>query len=72
MVTTAEVSSVPCGAIFVHDTMESAIEFDELRRVLGEWAGALGLGDDQRPPDGRSPTWLYRQDRWKPESAKSR
>ena len=54
------------------DTMESAIEFDELRRVLGEWAGALGLGDDQRPPDGRSPTWLYRQDRWKPESAKSR
>ena len=54
------------------DTMESAIEFDELRRVLGEWADALGLGDGMRPPDGRSPTWLYRRDRWKPDSARSR
>ncbi len=54
------------------DTMESAIEFDELRRVLGEWAEALALNDDLRPPDGRSPTWLYRKDRWKPDSARSR
>lgn len=53
------------------DTMESAIEFDELRRVLGaEWTDALSLGDDARPPDGRSPTWLYRRDAWKPESAR--
>ncbi len=54
------------------DTMESAIEFDDLRRVLGEWADALGLNDELRPPDGRSPTWLYRKDRWKPDSARSR
>ncbi len=54
------------------DTMESAIEFDDLRRVLGEWADALGLSVETRPPDGRSPTWLYRKDRWKPESARSR
>lgn len=54
------------------DTMESAIEFDDLRRLLGEWADALGLSDELRPPDGRSPTWLYRRDRWKPDSAKSR
>ncbi len=53
------------------DTMESAIEFDELRRVMGEWADALGVGDHLRPPDGRSPTWLYRKDRWKPDSARS-
>ena len=54
------------------DTMESAIEYDDLRRVLGEWADALGLNDQMRPPDGRSPTWLYRKDRWKPDSARSR
>ena len=54
------------------DTMESAVEFDEVRRVMGEWADALGLGDDLRPPDGRSPTWLYRRDHWKPDSARSR
>jgi hypothetical protein len=54
------------------DTMESSIEYDELRRVLGEWADALGLTDELRPPDGRSPTWLYRRSHWKPESARSR
>lgn len=54
------------------DTMESAVEFDELCRVLGEWADALGLRETMRPPDGRSPTWLYRKDRWKPESARTR
>ncbi len=54
------------------DTMESAQEFDEVCRVMGEWADVLGLRDDMRPPDGRSPTWLYRKDRWKPESARSR
>ena len=51
------------------DTMESAQEFDDLRRTLGtEWAEAIGLIDELRPPEGRSPTWLYRRDRWKPES----
>lgn len=54
------------------DTMESAIEFDDIRRLLGEWADALALNDELRPPDGRSPTWLYRRDRWKPDSARSR
>jgi hypothetical protein len=54
------------------DTMESAVEFDDLRRVMGEWADALGLSGGMRPPDGRSPTWLYRKDHWKPESARSR
>lgn len=54
------------------DIMESAIEFDDLRRVLGERAEVLGLGDDMRPPEGRSPTWLYRKERWKPDSARSR
>lgn len=52
------------------DTMESAVEFDDLRRLLGERGVGLGLTDDLRPPDGRSPTWMYRSDRWKPESAK--
>jgi hypothetical protein len=54
------------------DTMESAVEFDDLRRLLGEWAEALSLTDDLRPPDGRSPTWLYRRNHWKPESARTR
>ncbi len=54
------------------DTMESAVEFDDLQRVMGEWADALGLKGEMRPPDGRSPTWLYRKDRWKPESARTR
>lgn len=54
------------------DTMESAIEFDDLRRLLGEQADALGLGVQARPPDGRSPTWLYRSSKWKPESARGR
>ena len=54
------------------DTMESALEFDELERLLGEQGDALGLNDAIRPPDGRSPTWLYHKDRWKPESARSR
>ncbi|NNE10693.1 MAG: hypothetical protein HKN41_00430 [Ilumatobacter sp.] len=55
------------------DTMESELEFDQLRRVLGDRAEQLGLdGERMRPPDGRSPTWLYRSNRWKPESARSR
>lgn len=54
------------------DTMESSVEFDDLQRVMGEWAEALGLTAHLRPPDGRSPTWLYRKDRWKPESARTR
>lgn len=53
------------------DTMESDVEFDDVRRVLGEeWSDALGLRDELRPPEGRSPTWLYRRDGWKPEHAR--
>lgn len=51
------------------DRMESAMEFDELLEVLGPQAGLLGMGSVARPPDGRSPTWLYRRRRWRPESA---
>lgn len=54
------------------DTMESAIEFDDLRRLLGEQSDGLGLRVETRPPDGRSPTWLYRSSKWKPESARGR
>lgn len=53
------------------DTMENTVEFDDLRAILGDWADALGLNDAMRPPEGRSPTWLYRRDRWKPDSARS-
>lgn len=48
------------------DRMESAIEFDDLRRVLGERSELLGLDQLRRPPDGRSPTWLYRRRQWRP------
>lgn len=54
------------------DTMESTVEFDDLARMLGEHGEALGLNREMRPPDGRSPTWMYRTNRWKPESARSR
>lgn len=55
------------------DTMESAQEYDALRRVLGEdRVDLLGLDDQLRPPDGRNPTWIYRRDKWRPESARSR
>lgn len=53
------------------DTMESAMEFDQLRRILGESGDLVALEAGMRPPDGRSPTWMYRKDRWKPESARS-
>ena len=52
------------------DTMEGTIEFDDLRRLLGDRGESLGLTADLRPTEGRSPTWLYRRDRWKPESAR--
>lgn len=48
------------------DRLESATEFDAVVAAMGDWADALGLGSDQRPPDGRTPTWMYRSDRWKP------
>jgi hypothetical protein len=55
------------------DRMESAIEFDDLRRMFGaEQAEVLRLTDQRRPPDGRSPTWLYRRREWRPESASAR
>lgn len=47
------------------DRMESAIEFDELVRILGERAEWLGIGSVARPPDGRSPTWMYRTKKWR-------
>ena len=55
------------------DRMESAIEYDDLRRLLGpEQAENLSLTNDRRPPDGRSPTWKYRRCEWRPESALGR
>lgn len=51
------------------DRMEGALEFDELLAILGSRAELLGLGSVARPPDGRSPTWMYRRRRWRPESA---
>lgn len=55
------------------DRMESAIEYDDLRRLLGpERADVLALTTDRRPPDGRSPTWMYRRREWRPESAQGR
>jgi len=54
------------------DRMESALEFDRLRVVLGERATSLLTTADMRPPEGRSPTWLYRRQQWRPESARRR
>ena len=51
------------------DRLESQLEFDDLRRVLGPLAERLGLTDDLRPPEGRPPTWLYRRAHWKPPEA---
>ena len=48
------------------DRLESQLEFDDLRRVLGPLAERLGLTDELRPPDGRPPTWLYRRAHWRP------
>lgn len=51
------------------DRMESALEFDVVVSVMGEWAEVLGLGEHQRPPEGRTPTWMYRRRLWRPDSA---
>ncbi|MEM7286299.1 MAG: hypothetical protein AAF480_08115 [Actinomycetota bacterium] len=51
------------------DRLESRLEFDDLRRVLGPQADRLGLTDELRPPDGRPPTWLYRRAHWRPPEA---
>ncbi len=51
------------------DTVESQLEFDAVRRVLGERADVLGLTDDLRPEEGHNPTWLYRRQHWRPDSA---
>lgn len=48
------------------DRVESEFEFDDLRRILGPEAERLGLTDELRPPEGRSPTWLYRRAHWRP------
>ena len=63
------VAKVKSRQYILVDTMENAVEYDDLRRLLGERGEGLGLTEDLRPPDGRSPTWLYRSDRWKPASA---
>lgn len=50
------------------DRMEGPIEFDDLRAVLGrDRADAFGLTRELRPPDDRSPTWLYRRRVWRPD-----
>lgn len=55
------------------DTMEGPQEYDELRKVLGvDLVELLGLTDEQRPPEGRNPTWIYRRDKWRPEYARTR
>lgn len=47
------------------DRMESAIEFDMLRDLIGHArSDALGLSGSIRPVDGRSPTWQYRRRHW--------
>jgi hypothetical protein len=52
------------------DTMEGPQEYDALVRLLGERADAVGLTNLRRPPEGRSPTWIYRRGKWRPESAR--
>ena len=52
------------------DRVESQLEFDDLRRVLGPLCERLGLTDDLRPPEGRPPTWLYRRAQWRPPDAR--
>jgi hypothetical protein len=54
------------------DIMESPQEYDTLIRILGERADAIGLNHELRPPEGRSPTWIYRRDKWRPDYARSR
>lgn len=54
------------------DTMEGPREYERLVEILGERADAIGLNDALRPPDGRSPTWIYRRDKWRPDYARSR
>lgn len=48
------------------DRVESQMEFDDLRRVLGPQSVRLGLTDELEPPEGRPPTWLYRRAHWRP------
>ena len=54
------------------DTIESPLEFDAVRRAMGERAEVLGLTDDLRPKEGSSPTWIYRRRHWRPDSAGGR
>ena len=51
------------------DRVESDLEFDDLRAILGPQAERLGLTDELRPPEGRPPTWLYRRAHWRPPDA---
>lgn len=54
------------------DIMEGPREFETLVQILGERADAIGLNEGLRPPEGRSPTWIYRRDKWRPDYARSR
>ncbi len=49
------------------DQMESSVEHDRVLRILGPRAERLGADRLARPPEGRSPTWMYRRSRWRPE-----
>lgn len=49
------------------DSIESAVEFDDLRRLLGQRAEVLGLTDNLRPVGDHSPTWYYRRAKWRPD-----
>ncbi len=51
------------------DRLESRLEFDDLRKLLGAEGERLGLNDDLRPPEGRPPTWLHRRAHWRPPDA---
>lgn len=49
------------------DALESAIEFDELRRRMGaDRADQLGLVESIRPAIDRTPTYTYRRKKWHP------
>ena len=60
------VADVQGRSYLLVDRTESAIEFDELRRILGDQADRLGVTESLRPgyenPDGRSiSSWLKRR-----------
>jgi len=49
------------------DKMESTIEFDQLRDLLGhKLADSVGIDAGLRPLRERSPTWTHRNEKWHP------